>query len=995
MAGFWYPHTYGNGSFKRGAGGTWDPLPDIEFSSDTNMPQIAGHNKAAKAGYQLNLSGSNWTVDTVFKVTEDNNRAQSAINSADECTILQRDDQIASIALPSGLSADRGYLLWAQNNLDAGQPIYLNKAEVWWCLNEVYEGATLYIYGRNLTSAQAVNGEVKLTDSGSTEYTPTITRANQYTIEVTVPAMATGSATVEVRNGLWGDDGWSSFSFTVVAQPASDPTIYDVTQSPYNAAGDGVTDDFTAIDTALRAAILDPGSTLYFPNGTYLIGNKLWWGNATLTWEGESESGAIIKASNTFSADSMVAGFMADNVTVKNLTFESVDDNVNTSGTFYQALNFNTSSDCTLDNVTIDIIGRKCVDAAGSTRFTVKNCVLIGDNTFLDDNYYTRFDNCLFRTTRYSNASLSAFGSQHFAMTNCTFQHYDDTDPTAGLSCKGRMFVDQAPNGVPAYNQYFENCVSQNFTPAWNDVNGDGVLDSGEIDLNSGEQLLWETSNSNLVEMDGVSTSGLDVTLNGTVVRGSVASIEAGWYITIIDGTGFGQSRRVTNRSGSVVTVHEAFRVNPDTNSVVCVQEHIGHAIVYDCDFDGQRHAPAWYACSGPHCYHGATDLVIDTCTFNELNYGIAAFTGFDPQNAGPLMFAEFRNNTFNTCVQGISFTHLQGRNGCYIGGVLIENNTFTHMSRNAIGFLHHPWQSNSTSYDFARVTGITRNTYTYVDDEYEEPSTSPEKVVGTTTYLDGTPTINWLPSNDSGILFAYDVTDLQTVTLSSNTIAQLADISGNNRLLYSHNSNPTRKTQGSMSASGTSAMRTGSLSVQWNRSPWCFVAVSFLSANTAERVLITARANVGTSNGPQAIQIATVNWTANDVAGQNCSTAFINPNQKLSFTAGALTILSFVYDGATNIDVYENGTLEGTATNLVVGALQNQERLWVLNDANTQAAPWTDDLFCLALSQSVTDADRQKLEGWAAWTVYQNTVHDAVALLPGGHPYKSTPPTV
>src|SRR2546427_11388478 len=53
-------------------------------------------------------------------------------------------------------------------------------------------------------------------------------------------------------------------------------TVRDVTKPPYNAAGDGVTDDPTAITTAIGA--MQPGDTLLFPcttSSTYLINSQL------------------------------------------------------------------------------------------------------------------------------------------------------------------------------------------------------------------------------------------------------------------------------------------------------------------------------------------------------------------------------------------------------------------------------------------------------------------------------------------------------------------------------------------------------------------------------------------------------------------------------------------------------------------------------------------------------------------------------------------------
>lgn len=56
-----------------------------------------------------------------------------------------------------------------------------------------------------------------------------------------------------------------------IAAPA-DSTLVNVKSSPYNAKGDGVTDDTTAIQAALTAAAGAYGGVVYVPAGTYITG---------------------------------------------------------------------------------------------------------------------------------------------------------------------------------------------------------------------------------------------------------------------------------------------------------------------------------------------------------------------------------------------------------------------------------------------------------------------------------------------------------------------------------------------------------------------------------------------------------------------------------------------------------------------------------------------------------------------------------------------------
>jgi hypothetical protein len=54
--------------------------------------------------------------------------------------------------------------------------------------------------------------------------------------------------------------------------------VVDVTQPPYRAKGDGVTDDTAAIQQALTD-LMGQHKVLYFPKGTYLVSRTLNWSN--------------------------------------------------------------------------------------------------------------------------------------------------------------------------------------------------------------------------------------------------------------------------------------------------------------------------------------------------------------------------------------------------------------------------------------------------------------------------------------------------------------------------------------------------------------------------------------------------------------------------------------------------------------------------------------------------------------------------------------------
>jgi len=143
--------------------------------------------------------------------------------------------------------------------------------------------------------ALACIGPATLVPSGATLCTATVTGAASSAVTWSVDGIAMGNATVgTIRNPLGGNtvlytapaatgahtvtatssadaSAKATLAFTVAAQLVPLPgSVLNVQSSPYNAAGDGSTDDTAAIMKAVTAAI-GTGRTVYLPAGTYRI----------------------------------------------------------------------------------------------------------------------------------------------------------------------------------------------------------------------------------------------------------------------------------------------------------------------------------------------------------------------------------------------------------------------------------------------------------------------------------------------------------------------------------------------------------------------------------------------------------------------------------------------------------------------------------------------------------------------------------------------------
>lgn len=157
----------------------------------------------------------------------------------------------------------------------------------------------------------------------------------------------TTCCTVRFRSGFWRPQGSVNSGFVFPGSP-----IYDVMRPPFNAAGDGVTDDTAAINAAIAAANANPGD-IYFGN-EHLISGALTaiTGDAiAIRGRGARGDGTLITA---------------------------------TGATPYNIFTFDTCKDCSLSDVFVEAPGTWASRGLG---------------VFIDDCFRTRIERCEFTDT--------------------------------------------------------------------------------------------------------------------------------------------------------------------------------------------------------------------------------------------------------------------------------------------------------------------------------------------------------------------------------------------------------------------------------------------------------------------------------------------------------------------------------------------------------------------------------------------------------------------
>ena len=324
----------------------------------------------------------------------------------------------------------------------------------------------------------------------------------------------------------------------------------------YGATGNGSTDDTTAVQKALDAANAAGGGTIYFPAGTYVVGNLNLYSNTVLYGDGPA---SVLKQKSgspyciSINSDSDGTADPIDNIANVRLTGLQllgtvVDDDFSE---FYHLLNLNACSHVMVDNCYLtgwrgDGIYIGSGNVAATERhnldITIRDCVFDG-------------------VTKDNRNPISVIDCQHLTVENCYFTRCGKSTMPGGITIEpdnnvfhrlrdiniiGNYFTDNDGNqaAVQIYLSRNDYTLSpQDFWIVSNHVNcsagahnGFNVIGSADTTYTSPDLHVMIKDNytyqvANDIYLDGVR----GVTIEGNLFRQSTAQCYVGYNYNCTD----------------------------------------------------------------------------------------------------------------------------------------------------------------------------------------------------------------------------------------------------------------------------------------------------------------------------------------------------------------------------------------------------------------------------------------------------------------------------
>ena len=571
------------------------------WTAASNTPVVAEFTRQGDSGDTIALSGEDLASFVVY--------GEGVTNSVAPALL---DGRQCAITFPTNLPPNEIYMMWPSNSYGCGEPVVVNQTEAWWVgPDAVSTGETFAIYGRNLDLGSATNFVY------CEEYDQWLTNAtlNPYRSDFVVPAWTNGTYTLWAHNGKGQEYGWAG-STTLTVGDADGWNSDSNTWLNVNS--------YSSLSDAINTANATKWSTVYIPAGTETIGDPLVMSDTDyVRIKGDGQTSIIKPNQSTYWSGKILAVSGWDTVVFEDVSFEmgpadnsgALDealirftgcDNLSFIGVKFDNTDANTSYEETYHNTDKRIVQLTSVDGAKfydceflmkapmsfeeSTQIIISNCTFKGRN---DVTYLVNHREQCYET----------------AIIDCHFQNYDDSDLSQAYNrCVGRCIYGK----YPWRDFYVGGTTTTNMA----------VYLSDNYDLNAGEQIMYEDART--LHLDDIASA----TASTVVFEDTPPSTLLNEIVTIQDGRGLGQSRRITdvNTTTKTITVSPDWNVIPDDTSVGACGYYAHRIAIYDNYLDGREEnvsTGTHNASFGVNIYGGGSQICIDNNTINQLRYGI------------------------------------------------------------------------------------------------------------------------------------------------------------------------------------------------------------------------------------------------------------------------------------------------------------------------------------------------------------------------------------
>lgn len=615
-------------SFPVGFAAFGAPLDDGLAGS--SAVQIAEYTRQADAGDTITISAEG--SPDAFLVTDES-------GASEEATVRQVVGRMFAITLPGTLAAGDMYLVHPVSGAATGTPVRVNSSDGRWISPaSVAEGDTFSIYGRGLELDGVAHAYID--GFGWIESVA----ANPYKADFVMPSVGNGSHTIYPHNGHCGKYGFSD-ALTVAVDntyPWNDDTNtwIRVKASPYNAQGDGTSEDGDAINAALVAANAIDHSTVYIEEGAYLT-HRSWHSLTDVRVVGDGMDRTVIRTSDTYGSSANESyGIFYNNFgecVFKDFAIEltdSITNGMSTDAAFYQNAQ---AGNITIDGVRIDNrpttvdAGQSIIHtAAANMPITIRNSEFyIREHVNIVGAPQVTIDGCDFVGMWDVNILVNIPECRNISITDCTARSLDIATDTSRTWCQGRV-VHAAGSTGGLRNLYISGLTTTDLM----------VRPGYAGNQNTGEQILFDITPG---QYEGSPSAVADST---TMTLSGLAADHTGESITVIEGRGIGQTRHIASYNAGSITVDKPWRVAPDTDSVLRIAYSFDNIVAYDNDLDGISKEDG-QSSAGLEIYGGGSGVAFDNNRVTDVRKGICLWADYVANGMnGSIAFSEVRNNT-------------------------------------------------------------------------------------------------------------------------------------------------------------------------------------------------------------------------------------------------------------------------------------------------------------------------------------------------------------